>query len=242
MDEKTRAKVIQFAEEVKAELTDNLHSIILYGSAARGSFVPGKSDVNLMIVLKTVNIGALSAVGETLKKYRKSRFADPVVVDLEYLERSADVFPIEFNEIKRSHKIIFGEDAPAQIKVELPDLRLQLERELKQSLLWLRQLIISDPDISKNFAAGLDRAARSLSSQLRAVLMLKPEAERKDIDAIENVEKLLDNNFPALRWLLGLRQMKSPPPKADILNLLPTLLSELGHLVRWVDELAEWQA
>ena len=35
---------------------DDLVSIILYGSAASGDYVPGKSDINFMIVLSDAGI------------------------------------------------------------------------------------------------------------------------------------------------------------------------------------------
>ena len=203
----------------------------------------GKSDINLLVVLDDVEVGSLILIGQALKGYRKYRFASPVVVDQEYIERSTDVFPIEFKEAKRRHELIFGDDPFAKLEIPKTDLRLQIERELKQSLLWLREMVIDDPGFTKAFVAKLAAAGKSMAAQVRGILMLQPEtSEEIEKPAIEKVERLVGANFPAIRWLLGLKLQKSPPQKPEIMNLFPTLLKEVEHLVKYMDELEEFQA
>jgi hypothetical protein len=243
MDEKTQMLVNKLADEVYKQLGETLVSILLYGSAAGPRYIKGKSDINLLIVLKQVELGALVGIGETVAPYKKHGFADPVVVDQEYITRSSDVFPIEFEEIKREHKLVYGEDPLKEISVNRRDLRLQLERELKQSLLSLRQLVVRAPGFSGDFVKALAQAGKSVAAQVRAVSMLAPAPDKESRhDPVADLEKLLDANFPAIRWLIELRGLKSPPKKPEVKNILSTLLDELGHLVRWIDELEEFQA
>jgi len=237
MEEKTRKVLEKFKEELKGLLGENLKAIVLYGSGARGDFVPGKSDINLLLVLGQVDFGSLIKIGKMLRRYRAHRFASPVVVDPEYLKRSLDVFPIEFEEMKRHHQVIYGEDFISELEISHSDLRLQLEREIKQNLLWLRELIIEHPSLSRRFVQLLLNASRSLSSQIRALLLLMPGADEQELEPLARLEKLIGSQLPCLRWLVGLRERERAPKKAEVQNILPSLLEELEHLARWVDQL-----
>jgi predicted nucleotidyltransferase len=243
MEEKIQILINKFADQIYKQLGENLKSIVLYGSAASARFLPGKSDINLLIVLDKVELGSLIDIGTVVAGYRKHRFADPVVVDAEYIDRSGDVFPIEFKDAKLEHKLIYGGDPLAKLEIKPKDLRLQLERELKQNLLRLRQMLIRDPGISSRFIEDLAQAGKSVAAHLRAVAMLMPGAE-KDANRppVDKVEKLVGANLPAIRWMIELKDQKSAPKKPEVLNILPTLLDELGHLVRWVDELEIYKA
>jgi predicted nucleotidyltransferase len=52
----------QWAQELKQALGDNLVSVILYGSAARGDHVRARSDLNLMLVFKKLDLDHIRSV------------------------------------------------------------------------------------------------------------------------------------------------------------------------------------
>jgi len=54
-------------------------------------------------------------------------------------ERSLDVFPVEFLDLKLVHQLVMGEDLLAGIEVGRTDMRAQCEREMKGRALRLRQ-------------------------------------------------------------------------------------------------------
>ena len=108
-----------------------LLSLIVYGSAAGDEFDPKSSDINLLIVLKNVGLELLGKSRPIQEKWRKKRFARPLFMDREYIERSLDSFPIEFLNMKESYKVLYGEDVLAGLRIDPSDLRLQIEREMK---------------------------------------------------------------------------------------------------------------
>ena len=59
-------------ESLKKGAGDNLQSVIIYGSIARGHFRPGASDVNLVILLKDVSASELDKIDQPLRKARNS--------------------------------------------------------------------------------------------------------------------------------------------------------------------------
>ena len=58
----------------------------------------------------------------------KKRFSRPLFMDREYIERSLDSFPIEFLEHEGCYAVLYGEDVLADLHIDPPDLRLQIER------------------------------------------------------------------------------------------------------------------
>ena len=55
-----------WAKELKQELGGNLVSVILYGSAARGEYVRARSDLNLMLVFKKLDLEHITKVGKIM--------------------------------------------------------------------------------------------------------------------------------------------------------------------------------
>ena len=132
-----------FQDEILRGYNDNIHSITLTGSALTDDFVPGKSDINSVVVLAEMDLKFLELLSALGKKYQKKRIAAPLIMTPEYIMNSLDVFPIEFLNIKLLHKTLFGENLFQDLKINRVDLRLQCERELKVRLIGLRQGYIS---------------------------------------------------------------------------------------------------
>jgi len=239
MDEKLEKVLGKFKEELKQRLGDRLRGIVLYGSGARADFAPKRSDVNVLVALDKIEREALGKIGKVMKRYRAHRFATPIVVDKDYIERSLDVFPMEFLEMQRSHKIIYGEDLISELKVPKEALRVQLERELKQSLLWLRELLIEYPKVNRGLTNALMNASRSISAQIRALSFLLPGSQDQPQAVLETLEQKISARLDSLNWLSKLRSSEKMPKKSEIERHLPNLLYELDLLVKWVDNLGE---
>src|SRR5262249_30616320 len=71
------------------------YSAVLYGSAARGDFVPGWSDINLMVVVDALAREALRGLGPGLGEWRKAAGEPPLLITRPEWARASDVFPIE---------------------------------------------------------------------------------------------------------------------------------------------------
>lgn len=112
-------------------------SLILYGSAAAGHYVPGESDVNFLIILTEAGIDNLERVIDVVGKWQKKRVAS-VFMTQAYIISSVDAYPIEFLNMKLNHRLLFGADVLTGLTIPSRDLRLQLERELKGKMFHLR--------------------------------------------------------------------------------------------------------
>jgi predicted nucleotidyltransferase len=129
----------QVADDYRRAYGQDLVSVILYGSALTADYVPGKSDLNLMILLSEDGIHRLHLAHDLVARWRKKRVGTPLFLTKGYLDSSLDTFPIEFLNIKGNYLVIQGEDVLAGLSFKKEFVRMQCERELKGKLLLLRQ-------------------------------------------------------------------------------------------------------
>lgn len=115
------------------------YSAMLYGSAARGEYVPGVSDLNLLVVTETLAPSALRAISTAVAGLARHRQPPPLLIERQEWERAADVFPIEITDMQVAHVMVRGTDPVAGLAVDPADLRRALEAELRARLLRLRQ-------------------------------------------------------------------------------------------------------
>jgi len=128
----------QWAKELKQALGNNLVSVILYGSAARGEYVRARSDLNLMLVFKKLDLEHITKVGKSMRRKVRKQMPQLVFWTEEELANAWDVFPLEFEDIMENHRCLLGKDPFKKQKVDKNRLRYQLEFELRSKLLTVR--------------------------------------------------------------------------------------------------------
>lgn len=129
-----------FVSALRDVLGDRLSSVVLYGSAARGAHVPGKSDVNLMVVLKEADLGVLAGAQKAVRRFKAESDFNPVFWVEGEISPASDVFALEFTDIRENHKVLFGPDPLSGISVDPRHFRFQIEFELRAKLLRLREI------------------------------------------------------------------------------------------------------
>ena len=171
-----------FAEKLTEQLADNLQSITIVGSSLTDDFQPGKSDINTVLIVGTQNMEVLSVLAGMAKSISKKKFALPLLMTEKYIERSSDVFGIEFLDLKLTHETISGSDPFESLSFKKADVRHQCERELKAMLIRLRQGYVAAAANKRLVRDILISTSISLAPLLRAMLWLK------DIDRPKIVE------------------------------------------------------
>lgn len=170
-----RATVSRVVEPFLAEADRALgpgYSAVLYGSAARGDFIPGRSDINLMLVLDQLSPPVLRSMSRAFTGWRRSIAEPPLVLSRSEWSHATDAFPIEITDMRLSYQVLRGPDPLQGVQVDRTDLRKALEREFRGKLVRLRQGYATyAPDPAALGALGLQSAATILVL-LRGVLTL----------------------------------------------------------------------
>jgi hypothetical protein len=129
------------------------------------------SDLNVLGLLGRLDggeLGKLRPVG--LWWWRKGHPA-PLVFTLEELRRSADIFAIELLDMKQRHRTLFGRDFLASFDVPMTLHRLQVERELRSSVIRLRQLFLQSRGHRDELTELMIASASSFAALFRHALI-----------------------------------------------------------------------
>ncbi len=168
-----------FLQQVDSALGDG-YTAVLYGSAARGDFVPGRSDLNFMLITDDLSPARLSGLGGAFAGWRKSGYDPPLVILRSEWARATDFFPIDITDLRWGYVVLRGPDPVAGLQVAPGDLRAALEREFRGKLLRLRQGYVAaaaDPAALGQLAG---RSAGTFLVLLRALLVLLGRAVPSD--------------------------------------------------------------
>lgn len=199
-----------FIDDLRATHGRNLVSVILYGSAAAGDFVAKKSDYNLLVVLERIGPADLRNAHACLREWNKLGHPVPVYFTADELQDAADVFPIEFRQMERARKVLFGRDVLADIEISNQNLRHQAEYELRSKLILLRRQYIPASASVEGLAALMSESLSSFAALFRGVLLLfgvDPPADKHgtialavdrlglDGIAFEKIFNIRENNF-----------------------------------------------
>jgi hypothetical protein len=150
----------------------NGYSAVLYGSAARGDFVPGRSNLNLMLITDDLSPARLSGLGRAFATWRKSGYEPPLVILRSEWARATDVFPIEITDMRWGYEVLRGPDPVAGLQVSPSDLRQALEREFRGKLLRLRQGYVAASGDPVGLGLLAERSSGTILVLLRGLLVL----------------------------------------------------------------------
>jgi hypothetical protein len=225
-------------DRLQVGLGSNLESITVVGSSLADDFRPGVSDINTVVVLREHGMGSLNLLASLAKPLRKGHLAPPLLITPSYIERSRDVFGIEFLDFQLTHETILGADPFAALTFEKRNVRLQCERELKATLVRLRQGYIAAAGDWRMVQDVLIHAAKGLAPLARAMLWLRDIERPKTMTAslrkaAEQFAVDLDAATAVDRW----RDEKPRRTAPDVERHFESVFAAVDRLAEIVDGL-----
>jgi hypothetical protein len=209
LDAQGQRDLAVFADEVRAALGDDCVGVVLYGSAAGADWIPGRSDVNTVIVLRRASVAALNRLAPLIARWRRKGFALPVLLDRDQVEHARLLFPMELNDIKRQHRVLAGEDPFAAIATDEAALRRECAQEAFGKLLRLRAFYLEHANDTARLADMMTESSKSFIIVIRHLLWLRggdaPQAYDAALAAVEEAVGPL----PAMRQVAAHRQAAS---------------------------------
>lgn len=134
-------RIAEFVERMKTSEGANLQCIVLYGSAVSGSYNPEFSDLNLLCILTDTSLDVLSRIAPIAQWWSELQRV-PLIIGRSELERSTDVFSIEMLEIREHYRVLHGDDVVRQLSIPMHLHRAQLEYELREKAILLREQLL----------------------------------------------------------------------------------------------------
>ncbi len=186
------------------ELGPNLYSCCLYGSAVRGNFIEGVSDLNLLVVLNTSDSEAHEAIGRVLIDYPK---VDPFILARTGFERSVTAFAAKFASIKRTYRVLHGVDPLVGLLIDPALERFLCEQAMRNLRLRLVYSYVTRHR-HKSYVKFLSRTVTPLFLRLSEIVRLHDDtvAPADFVDRIPLLEKAFGIDGAILQDLLTLKK------------------------------------
>ena len=161
-----------------------LEAVVLYGSAAGGEYLPGRSNINLLLLLSRHEGTELQQYAVLHQRWQKERIVVPLFLTQAELRSSLDLFPLEYLEIQEQHILLTGSDPFPSLTIDLRNLRLQCEQEMRGNLLRLRQRFVEGGGMTEAIGILLPLSLTALLPCLRGLLRLSGRPAERSADAV----------------------------------------------------------
>ncbi len=228
----------EVVEDLKKIYGDGLQSIILYGSGARGDYVPGKSDINFLVILDENAVQDLERAHHLIPRWRKREVAVPLIMTKAFIRSSLDVYPVEFLNMKRHYQVVYGEDVLKDLVFDGKALQLQCERELKGKLMLLRTGFLDSAGKAEDLRKLMAASITAFLSVFGALLLVRGREIPKDRrDVVPAVAETYGLDAAPFLSCIDLREGKKDLSPGDLKTLFQSYTAEIQKLIKAVDGL-----
>lgn len=228
----------QLLERLQKAYEDGLVSVVLYGSAAVGDHHGRFSDINILCVLKQVTPRELGDSEAVFRWWRDKGNPSPLLMSAEEVRTSTDCFPIEFNDIRERHRVLFGEDVVEGLVVGTVFYRAQVEHELRSSLLRLRQKaagMLAQNDLLTQLLA--DSLSTFCVLFRHALVLCGVDAQFEKREILSQAADKFGIDPSPFRSMLDFREQKIKARDIKAAPLLESYLKQIQVVVDAVDRL-----
>jgi len=233
-----RSALERFREDISNAAGANLAGLILYGSLARGRYRPGKSDLNVVVLLADTTTESLAAIAPALRAAWRAVRLEPFILTLSEIQRMADAFPTKLLDIQDHHIVLMGEDPFIELEVKREHIRLRVEQELRNIALRMRRRYVSIFDDPVLLADALTNVAVSLKVELAALLRLAGKdvpQEPTSAAVLEAAAVAFDLDRDALARVAAMRRESSQAD--DMPRLYDRVLATITRAVEIADQM-----
>jgi hypothetical protein len=229
-------KIAEFVTRIREAAGANLESVILFGSTVAGDFHPEFSNLNVFCVLRDVSFPSLQALSSAAKWWDRQKQPPPLIMTRSELECSTDVFTIELLDMQRHHRVLHGEDPLQGLQIPMHLHRVQVEYELREKLILLRQQSLLLSDNKRQMWDLLVRSIASFATLFRhALIALGHDSPPGRREAVQLLSQHVGFDPSAMLQVLDVRERKLSPAKIDINELFARYLAAVEHVTAAVD-------
>src|SRR5262245_11008717 len=223
---------------VQARLGPAFPSAYITGGALSEGFDPLRRHINVLVVVKDLPVSRIDQIAASVPQSGKPPHIDPLFVTLQQVQRSLDVFPIEWTDLKERHWKLEGVNLFETLQVPQTYLRLQIEQELRGKHLRLMQEYLTGGGHPERLHAALARLASGFHTLFRALIRLRGEAPPPSLDrVIERVAEIYGLDDQALKGAHRLRGQNKHPGVEETRATYRAFLAQVERLTSAVDGL-----
>jgi predicted nucleotidyltransferase len=225
-----------FANELARLKGLPLCAVILYGSAAAGDYAGAQSDINLLCVLERIGRDELDRLAGPVRRWTRAGHSPPLLFARDRLLRSADVFPIELQDLKETGQVLYGEDVLAEVRIQPEHLRIEIEHELRGKLAHLQGQYLRVRDSDRALRALLADSVSTFLVLARALLrFFEKEVPKRKLDALRALGSHTPVDVEAFAAVQAVKERRAKPRGAVLRAWVERYLAAVEQLVMVAD-------
>lgn len=233
-----RQTLRSYLKETAQLFGPTLEAVLLYGSAASGEFLPERSNINLLIILQQHETALLEQYAAAHTRWRKEHIVVPLFLTRQELRESLDLFPLEYAEIKEHHVLLAGRDPFPELLLDLRNLRVQCEQEIRGNLFRLRQRFVEGGGKQEAVLLLLPLSVTALSPCLKGLWRLLGLPEPRSTDALlDELHSQLGLDVSAFQEVLSLKRGLISPGPLEVPRLFERYVAALTSLLQRIEQL-----
>lgn len=236
LPEETQQLLRSYVKDVAQVFGNKVESVLLYGSAVRGEFLPGRSNLNLLLFVSSYDVAVLKKYNGLHKRWSKEQLVVPLFLTAADLQSAAFVFPLEYQDIYEWHRVLWGHDPFVGFKVDTRYLTSEVLQALRGNLLRVRQRLVEGGSTEEAMTILLPLSITALLPVLRGTqrLLGRPVLSHGE-PLLKDLEVHLGINLTGLRDALLLKRGQISPGHKEVPRLMDRYLESLGQLVTTVE-------
>ncbi len=236
LQEETHAPIRGLLRSIKKQKDLKFEAILVYGSAARGEFLQGYSNINVLIVIEQLTQPVLQQWSGIHKQWAGEKLVAPLLLVEQELRSFSDVFPLEFLDIRECRVLLEGRDPFPELRVNSARLFVQCRQEAHANLLRVRQCYVEGWGRIEAIQTLLPLSLTALLPCLRGLYhLLDRPSNMKSPAVLDELSATLDVDPSVFLEVWRLKRGLSTPGKHELPKLLERYLTGLGQLVDQVD-------
>jgi len=229
-------QLTEFVERLKSAGGTNLQCVALFGSAAAEEFHPGFSDINLLCVVGELSAKALEALAPAVQWWTANKHAAPLFFTSQEMGSIATVFPIEMLDIRRQHRVLYGENVLQNLQVPMDRHRSQLDHELKTKLLFLSQhYLLASGNDDRIRHLMLDSVSNFITLFRHTLIAMGQKPPRTKAEVTEQLAQTAKFDASPFLQLLQVREHKLKAEAIDARATFAKYLESIEKVIQVLD-------
>ena len=240
LPEEVQGLLERYVDQINRHWLTDLSGLVLFGSATRGDFILGQSNINMLFVVRSLSVELLQRAGRLHRQWGKHQIVAPLVMTEDHLDRSRSLFPLELLQMTQSHVVLAGHDPFVALQIDTVRLGWQCEQELLANLLRVRQRFIEGEGRVEAIRALLILSITAVLPCIRGLLhIIEQSAKGKDVEILERLPVTLQFDPATFLEILHMKRGFSSPGSLEWPKVYDRYLHNLELFSKRIQEIRQ---
>ena len=229
--DEVRQTLRPYLAEVTRLFGSVLEAVVLYGSAAGGEYVSGRSNINLLLVLAKHDNELLLRYSKLHRRWQKENIVVPLFFTTAELRDSLKLFPLEYLEMKDQHVLLVGRDPFLELHIDTTHVPLQCIQEIRGNLFRLRQRYVEGRGRPDAIALLLPLSLTAVLACLRGLFKVSGRSYQESTEGLlQELQPGLGIDPSVFLEVLNLKRGHISPGALELPRLFSRYMSALETL------------